>query len=509
MGKSVDLTGQKFGRLFVVEKAKKRCENIEWVCRCDCGKTRIVSTSRLRAGTVKSCVDCANKNRRERPLIDITGKRFGKLTVIEQSDKKNGRIMWLTKCCCGNETVFSGQRLRSGKVTSCGCDSMPFSKYTKNQLIQSLRDYVENNGFPTNIYREFRLENGLPDMTNYKKAFGGGLVDWLELCGYKLSDEEKYFLNSRGVPNKLSKAECERIIRYMQDSLTRPLMYDDFRHPQSGSVGIAQIKKYWGTVNKMKKDLGLEINQESMTDKIVTEEVLSHDIHKICNKLNEECRDFLTTKEIDSFSFCSNYISLNKACLKYRGKKLNEVLLEKGVHFGERGRGTKYIFSDGECTTSMSEYLFSKYLRERGYKFGIDYIRDVMYSNFIQSYKGNMNCDYVIFYKGRTIYIEIAGILMEYKKQYYQEQSLPNSKSKESYRVKLKKKEKMLMSAGLEYYILFPCDLTENNLDMILFSKNPNKTRKIIESFNKTYIDWEKVNKIGELKYDYLTCYQI
>lgn len=59
-------------------------------------------------------------------FIDLTGKRFGKLTVIcRDSDKEepSGRKvpMWKCKCDCGNEKVIRGAFLRNGSTKSCGC----------------------------------------------------------------------------------------------------------------------------------------------------------------------------------------------------------------------------------------------------------------------------------------------------------------------------------------------------------------------------------------------------
>lgn len=55
-------------------------------------------------------------------MIDMTGKTYGKLTVIEK-DHQDGRGEWYWKCkCeCGNEKVVSGYKLRSGNTSSCGC----------------------------------------------------------------------------------------------------------------------------------------------------------------------------------------------------------------------------------------------------------------------------------------------------------------------------------------------------------------------------------------------------
>ena len=54
--------------------------------------------------------------------IDLTGQRFGKLTVIQEAGHKNGRsIAWLCHCDCGNDKIIDGHSLRIGSTKSCGC----------------------------------------------------------------------------------------------------------------------------------------------------------------------------------------------------------------------------------------------------------------------------------------------------------------------------------------------------------------------------------------------------
>ena len=55
-----------------------------------------------------------------------------------------------------------------------------------------------------------------------------------------------------------------------------------------------------------------------------------------------------------------------------------------------------------------------------------------------------MNCDYVIHIDDKIIYIEIAGIIADYKTWYYENKVISYSKSKEQYRIKLLEKETML-----------------------------------------------------------------
>ena len=52
-----------------------------------------------------------------RKAEDLTGKKYGRLTVI----KYIGKSKWLCKCECGNEVVIRGDHLRGGDTTSCGC----------------------------------------------------------------------------------------------------------------------------------------------------------------------------------------------------------------------------------------------------------------------------------------------------------------------------------------------------------------------------------------------------
>lgn len=52
--------------------------------------------------------------------VDLTGMRFGRLSVISKATK-NGRVAWVCKCDCGNETTPLTNCLLKGRVKSCGC----------------------------------------------------------------------------------------------------------------------------------------------------------------------------------------------------------------------------------------------------------------------------------------------------------------------------------------------------------------------------------------------------
>lgn len=63
MGRLIDLTGQRFGRLTVLERAGSSTDgHAKWLCRCDCGKTVVVRSEGLKSGKTQSC-GCLKKER--------------------------------------------------------------------------------------------------------------------------------------------------------------------------------------------------------------------------------------------------------------------------------------------------------------------------------------------------------------------------------------------------------------------------------------------------------------
>lgn len=56
------------------------------------------------------------------PIIDETGKRYGRLTVLEWAPEEHMRgTFWKCRCDCGAVVIVCGRHLRSGNTRSCGC----------------------------------------------------------------------------------------------------------------------------------------------------------------------------------------------------------------------------------------------------------------------------------------------------------------------------------------------------------------------------------------------------
>ncbi len=116
----IDLTGQRFNMLTVIERAgRNENSQIMWRCRCDCGAMTVVRGHRLRTGHTKSCGCLTHRFR------DVTGERFGRLVAVRRAGVHNEASMWLCRCDCGNEKVVGLRCLSDallGKGTrSCGC----------------------------------------------------------------------------------------------------------------------------------------------------------------------------------------------------------------------------------------------------------------------------------------------------------------------------------------------------------------------------------------------------
>ena len=112
----LDLTNQKFGYLTALYKINKTdsSNNNYWHCLCDCGLEVDVSATALKTLSTTSC-GCAGRS--------LVGQTFGRLKVIQASQKgsKNKSKLWKCQCSCGNIVYVGTGHLISGHTKSCGC----------------------------------------------------------------------------------------------------------------------------------------------------------------------------------------------------------------------------------------------------------------------------------------------------------------------------------------------------------------------------------------------------
>ena len=168
-----DLTGKKFNKLTVIRRATEKewprgaGRHAKWLCKCDCGNLTFVQSSDLKNGGTKSCGCVAKESAAKlayklgkENFQDLTGKKFGKLTVIKQGPYYQKQIQWECKCDCGATTLVRAYYLLNGHTTSCGCNRHWGNGQTskgEEKIISLLKE--------ANI--PFEREKTLPDMKKH------------------------------------------------------------------------------------------------------------------------------------------------------------------------------------------------------------------------------------------------------------------------------------------------------------------------------------------------------
>lgn len=136
----IDITGQKFGRLTVLDYAETRvssggAKKAYWFCRCECGTEVIVRGEHLKSGQRVSC-GCQKEDTCKTHIKDISGQKFGKLTALYRIGKtERNESLWFCECDCGNQSVVIYGLLTSNKTKSCGCSYYDRKIFNREGLI--------------------------------------------------------------------------------------------------------------------------------------------------------------------------------------------------------------------------------------------------------------------------------------------------------------------------------------------------------------------------------------
>lgn len=113
-----DLTGKRFGKLTVLQKLDRK-KNGSWLWLCKCDcGNKKEATTRDLNGKRVRSCGCGKGSSKS-----LVGKRFGKLVVVKDSGEKTGtKKLWLCKCDCGGFVKVRTDSLTSGRTTSCKCN---------------------------------------------------------------------------------------------------------------------------------------------------------------------------------------------------------------------------------------------------------------------------------------------------------------------------------------------------------------------------------------------------
>lgn len=174
-----NIIGNKYGKLTVIKQVEDHIQPNgtlvpQFECLCDCGNTCVEKRNKL---LYKAFPTCGCEIKRGSNKIDLTGQRFGRLTVIREVGRNaHNEILWECLCDCGNIVVVAGYALRSGHTQSCGC-------YMKDRIIETCKKYnpYDLSGeygvgwtFNTNAEFYFDIEDydKIKDYCWYEDAYG-------------------------------------------------------------------------------------------------------------------------------------------------------------------------------------------------------------------------------------------------------------------------------------------------------------------------------------------------
>jgi hypothetical protein len=196
MSRFIDLTGNKYGRLTII----KRVENskfleAQWLCKCECGNTKIVKANNLKRGSTKSC-GCLKKEQDCKNIMKTThGKHNTRLYKIFYSMKER----------CYNENNINYHRYGGRGIKICDewlKDFMNFYNWAMRNGYQNnlTIDRIDNDGNyePNNCRWVTKKEQSNNTSRNRYVIYNGEKLTLSQFC-------EKYNMNRSTIYNRMER----------------------------------------------------------------------------------------------------------------------------------------------------------------------------------------------------------------------------------------------------------------------------------------------------------------
>lgn len=228
-----NIAGQRFGLLVALEyHHTDEKHKPHWLFQCDCGKTKVLPIAAVKWQRVRSCGCLFDQHISNLNRQDIAGERFDRLTAVRPTQKRDGSgsIVWECICDCGKTAYQSVNKLRSGRVHSCGClynetrtECIKARRDIKNDtsislLVSAKRPHVNNtSGFPGVSYDKRR--NKWEAKIHFRKVryYLGSYPTIQEAVAVRTEAEQRIhdteILNSMGVLTAESKAQFLAYLR--------------------------------------------------------------------------------------------------------------------------------------------------------------------------------------------------------------------------------------------------------------------------------------------------------
>lgn len=159
-------------------------------------------------------------------LVDLVGKRFGRLTVQERASDRNGRVVWLCKCLCGSDKEVAASALKSKLTRSCGC--------------------LKRETGPLNVGRKAHGKTKTPEHNSW----------WSMICRCRYPNSASY-MNYGGRGIKVCE-EWKDFERFLKDMGPRPAGTTLDRIDPDGDYELRNCR--WATVKDQNNNLRRNVN---------------------------------------------------------------------------------------------------------------------------------------------------------------------------------------------------------------------------------------------------------
>lgn len=198
MSKLIDLTGKRFGRLTVQGIHDKKSGQIRWSCLCDCGNVIPVYKHTLFKEN-GTIKSCGCVYLDE--LKEHIGERRDYLEIVgvKQIGRK-GRVV--VKCDCGKEKIMQLSQFYNKSIHSCGCVGVPKGKDSNRYIHGMSRTRIFN------VYRDMINRCYDKNDISYENYGGRGIIvcpEWLEECGVENFVEWAY---ENGYDENAPRGQC-------------------------------------------------------------------------------------------------------------------------------------------------------------------------------------------------------------------------------------------------------------------------------------------------------------
>lgn len=306
------------------------------------------------------------------------------------------------------------------------------TKFNKENLKDLFFQFVDVYGYIPTL-KELEETEGYPTRNDYRKEFGS----WTAAL-------KEFGVNPVGRTYTDDELENE-FLRFVEENGRVPTItefnnseYPSFWNYQNRFGSWTNAVKFYGYNPTGRRSLG----------------ELKKDIKQLCDEIyKKENRKIISYEDIVNSPYCMSVSTYIKHFKKELGITLRDFVNSIGFDLPRQSTGMIHEYADGEITLSKYEFMVSEYLRNNN----VTYERDVFYKEFIKSYSGNKDCDYIIDHEGIKWFVEVAGMYDD----------VCTSKIGENYKRNLKEKIQMLKKQGLNYIIIYPKDFQAKSMDEI------------------------------------------